>query len=71
MRIRVSPGLAGIVLPGVLVLDGVAVLEHDAALDIPLAEAEARVRLAPPPERLAVRAMYRRTGIDPTRKRPS
>jgi DNA/RNA-binding domain of Phe-tRNA-synthetase-like protein len=71
MRIRVSPDLVAIVTPGVLVLEDVTVREHDAALDAPLAEAAARVRLAPPAERLAVRAMFRRTGLDPTKRRPS
>jgi DNA/RNA-binding domain of Phe-tRNA-synthetase-like protein len=71
MRIRVSPDLIAIVTPGALVLEEVTVREHDAALGGPLAEAAARVRLAPPPERLAVRAMYRRTGLDPTKRRPS
>jgi len=55
----------------VLALDGVIVHDHEPALDAPLREAEAQVRLAPPAERLAVRAMYRRTGLDPTKKRPS
>ena len=40
-------------------------------MDAPLAEAEAGVRLHPPEESAAVRAMYRRTGLDPTRRRPS
>jgi DNA/RNA-binding domain of Phe-tRNA-synthetase-like protein len=71
LSVLVSADLAPIVQPGVLVLEGVSIREHDAALDDPLADAAARVRLTPPPERLAVRAMYRRTGLDPTRRRPS
>lgn len=40
-------------------------------MDTPLALAEAAVRASPPEERGAVRAMYRRVGIDPTKTRPS
>ena len=36
-----------------------------------LAEAERRVRTNPPAEALAVRAMYKRVGLDPTKTRPS
>ncbi len=71
MNVRVAAALRAIVTPAVLVIEGVAVREHDGALDASLAEATARVRVAPPPERLTVRAMYRRTGLDPTRRRPS
>ena len=36
-----------------------------------LAEAEARVRISPPAESAAVRTMYKKVGIDPTKTRPS
>ena len=36
-----------------------------------LAEAEARVRISPPTESAAVRTMYKKVGIDPTKTRPS
>ncbi len=45
--------------------------EGDPALDAPLAAAEEAVRARPPAESQAVRAMYRRVGIDPTKTRPS
>ena len=56
-----------------LVLDGVRVAEADAALDAPLAAAAERMRDAAEPADLtaAVRAMYRRFGVDPTKTRPS
>jgi DNA/RNA-binding domain of Phe-tRNA-synthetase-like protein len=69
--VTVTSDLRGIVRLGVLAVEGVEVREHDERLDGPLAEAAERVRRAPPDERLAVRAMYRRTGLDPTKRRPS
>jgi DNA/RNA-binding domain of Phe-tRNA-synthetase-like protein len=63
--------LATIVRPGVIWFDGATVLEHDHRLDAPLAAAEAAVRMNPPAETSAVRTMYKRVGIDPTKTRPS
>lgn len=63
--------LAGIVRPGVLWWTGATVVEQDPRLDPLLADAEARVRAHPPAESAAVRTMYKRVGIDPTRTRPS
>src|SRR6185295_16171842 len=40
-------------------------------LDPPLAAAESAVRVHPPEEIVAVRTMYKRVGIDPTKRRPS
>jgi DNA/RNA-binding domain of Phe-tRNA-synthetase-like protein len=56
-----------------LVVDGARVTEGGPALDAPLADAAARMRGASDqPERTAaVRAMYRRFGVDPTKTRPS
>jgi DNA/RNA-binding domain of Phe-tRNA-synthetase-like protein len=67
----VDPELKSIVRPGVLWWAGATVLEQEPRLDPLLAEAAARVRANPPAESLAVRAMYRRVGIDPTKRRPS
>jgi len=69
--LSVDPSLVAIVRPGFLAFDGVTVTGLDARLDGPLAEAERRVREHPPAERDGVRAMYRRVGLDPTRRRPS
>jgi DNA/RNA-binding domain of Phe-tRNA-synthetase-like protein len=66
-----APALAPIVRPGVLWWDGATVVEHEPRLDQLLREAEERVRAAPPPESAAVRTMYKRVGIDPTKTRPS
>jgi DNA/RNA-binding domain of Phe-tRNA-synthetase-like protein len=44
---------------------------HEHRLDALLAEAEARVRVAPPAESAAVRTMYKKVGLDPTKTRPS
>jgi DNA/RNA-binding domain of Phe-tRNA-synthetase-like protein len=71
MRVTISPDLAGIVRPGVLWLDDAVVLEGAARLDAPLAAAEEAVRAQPPAEAVAVRTMYKRVGLDPTKTRPS
>src|SRR5919109_2876097 len=63
--------LADIVRPGILWLDAATVVEGDVRLDAPLAAAEAAVRAHPPEEIAAVRTMYKRVGIDPTKRRPS
>jgi DNA/RNA-binding domain of Phe-tRNA-synthetase-like protein len=67
----VDLNLAAIVRPGVLWFDSATVVEHDHRLDAPLAAAEAAVRINPPIETTAVRTMYKRVGIDPTKTRPS
>jgi DNA/RNA-binding domain of Phe-tRNA-synthetase-like protein len=71
MRFTLAPELSSIVRPGVLWLDGATVVERDARLDAPLATAEAAVRAHPPVEIAAVRTMYKRVGLDPTKTRPS
>jgi DNA/RNA-binding domain of Phe-tRNA-synthetase-like protein len=71
MRFSTDQLVTVIVRPGVLWLDGATVLEHDPRLDAPLAAAEAAVRAHPPEETAAVRTMYKRVGIDPTKRRPS
>jgi DNA/RNA-binding domain of Phe-tRNA-synthetase-like protein len=70
-RFVLAPELEAIVRPGVLWLDGATVVEREARLDAPLAAAEAEVRAHPPEEIAAVRTMYKRVGIDPTKRRPS
>jgi DNA/RNA-binding domain of Phe-tRNA-synthetase-like protein len=71
MQFTLAPELSSIVGPGVLWFDGATVVERDARLDAPLATAEAAVRAHPPAEITAVRTMYKRVGLDPTKTRPS
>ena len=71
MTFTLAPELEPIVRPGVLWLNGAVVVEQEPRLDAPLAKAEAAVRANPPEEIAAVRTMYKRVGIDPTRRRPS
>ena len=71
MRFTLAPDLATIVRPGVLWLEGATVVEREPRLVAPLAAAEAAVRLHPPEEIAAVRTMYKRVGLDPTKTRPS
>ncbi len=66
-----APELASIVKPGVIWWSGATVVAHEHRLDPLLAEAEARVRVTPPAESAAVRTMYKRVGLDPTKTRPS
>lgn len=66
-----APELAAIVRPGVIWWTGAVVVSHEHRLDPLLAEAEARVRMSPPAESTAVRTMYKKVGIDPTKTRPS
>ncbi len=71
MTFTLDPTLASIVRPGVLWFEGATVVERDHRMDSPLAAAEAAVRINPPVETTAVRTMYKRVGIDPTKTRPS
>ena len=76
MTFSLAPELASVVRPGVLWIDEATVAEGDARLDAPLAAAEARARLEGDTgnSRLqaeAVRTMYKRVGLDPTKRRPS
>ena len=69
--VHIAADLLPIVSLGIVNLDEVRNAERDPRLDAPLAQAEAAVRTQPPADRAAVRAMYWRVGIDPTRRRPS
>ena len=71
MIFTIAPDLEAIVRPGVLWLEDAVVVDRDPRLDGPLARAEATVRVNPPDETVAVRTMYKRVGIDPTKRRPS
>jgi DNA/RNA-binding domain of Phe-tRNA-synthetase-like protein len=71
MNFTLDPALAPIVRPAVLWFEGATVVERDHRMDSPLAAAEAAVRINPPVETTAVRTMYKRVGIDPTKTRPS
>jgi DNA/RNA-binding domain of Phe-tRNA-synthetase-like protein len=70
-RVTLAPELASIVRPGALWWAGASVVLHEHRLDPLLAEAEAKVRISPPAESAAVRTMYKKVGIDPTKTRPS
>ena len=71
MRLVVAAELSPVVRAAALSLEGAVVTEHDARLNAPLAAAEAAVRMNPPAEAKAVRSMYKRVGLDPTKTRPS
>ena len=67
----IDRAVADLVRPGVLWLEGAAVVEREPHLDPVLAAAEAAVRANPPEDAAAVRTMYKRVGLDPTKTRPS
>ena len=71
MQIHIAPEVSAILSLGVLTFENVTVVEREPRLDGPLAEAEQQARSVPPGDPTAVRAMYRRVGLDPTKTRPS
>jgi DNA/RNA-binding domain of Phe-tRNA-synthetase-like protein len=71
MRFTLAPDLSAIIRPAVLWLVGATVVQRDPRMDAPLAAAEAAARAHPPAEITAVRTMYKRVGLDPTKTRPS
>ena len=71
LKLSVAPELQAVVRAGILWLDGATVVEREPRLNAPLAAAEAAVRTSPPAEVTAVRTMYKRVGLDPTKTRPS
>jgi DNA/RNA-binding domain of Phe-tRNA-synthetase-like protein len=66
-QFHITPDLAAIVRPGVLWLDGAAVVEREPRLDA----AFARGFTVREDDAAAVRTMYKRVGLDPTKTRPS
>jgi DNA/RNA-binding domain of Phe-tRNA-synthetase-like protein len=69
--LTLDPPLASIVRPGSIWWSGATIVLHEHRLDPLLAEAEAQVRISPPAESAAVRTMYKKVGLDPTKTRPS
>lgn len=71
--ITVDAGVRPHVRAAWLVLDDARVVEREGGLDAPLADAAARTRAGTESAEVtsAVRAMYRRFGVDPTKTRPS
>ena len=72
--IQVAPDLTGIVRPDCLALSGLTIVDTDPRLDEPLRAAAAAMRAGGgdlAATVAAVRTMYKRTGVDPTKTRPS
>jgi DNA/RNA-binding domain of Phe-tRNA-synthetase-like protein len=71
--VSVDASVSGIVQPVSAQLAPVRVVVHDLRLDAPLAEAAARMRVSGDAAEItaAVRSMYKRVGLDPTKTRPS
>ena len=70
-RFSVAADVAAVCRPAVAWLEGAHVVEREARLTAQLAEAESLVRQQPPADVAAVRTMYKRVGLDPTKTRPS
>ena len=70
---QVASDVAAVVRPGCCVVDGVTVVMRDARQDAPLRRAAEAMRTATESAEVtaAVRTMYKRVGIDPTKTRPS
>ena len=73
MTIDVSPDLAAIVRPQSWVMGDLRIVDRDPRLDEPLERARTALaaRADLEPTIAAVRMMYKRLGIDPTKTRPS
>ena len=73
MMLTTDPELSTIVRPGAFTRTGLTVLAHDPRLDEPLRQAAAAMRIATESAEItaAVRTMYKRVAIDPTKTRPS
>jgi DNA/RNA-binding domain of Phe-tRNA-synthetase-like protein len=71
VRLIVSPALSPIVRLGVLAFDDLTIREHAPDLDAAFASAEAAIRSRAPEPSGDVRTMYKRIGLDPTKRRPS
>lgn len=73
LTLSLDPDLAAIVQPAWFVAEDVRVVERDSSLDEPMRDAALAVRDRPDDEEVAaaVRTMYKRVGLDPTKTRPS
>jgi DNA/RNA-binding domain of Phe-tRNA-synthetase-like protein len=67
----VAADVAAVCRPAVAWLEGATVVDREPRLTALLAESESQVRQTPPAETGAVRTMYKRVGLDPTKTRPS
>ena len=70
-RFSVAPDVVAVCRPAVAWLEGAQVVEREPRLTTTLAEAESLIRQQPPADVAAVRTMYKRVGLDPTKTRPS
>ena len=70
-RFSVAADVAAVCRPAVAWLEGATVVDREPRLAVLLAASESQVRQTPPAETGAVRTMYKRVGLDPTKTRPS
>jgi len=69
MMVTLDDQLTGVLRPGVLCVEQVRVVAHDAAMDLPIMETERALRASGDSSAVvaAVRRLYHRTGVDPTK----
>src|SRR5689334_12007105 len=70
-RFSVAADVAAVCRPAVAWLEGAHVVEREARLTAQFADVESRVRQQPAADVAAVRTIYKRVGLDPTKTRPS
>jgi DNA/RNA-binding domain of Phe-tRNA-synthetase-like protein len=70
-RFSVAADVAAVCRPAVAWLEGATVVDREPRLAALLAASESQIRQTPPAETGAVRTMYKRVGLDPTKTRPS
>src|SRR5215212_7361496 len=71
--VNVDESVGHIVRPASADLEAIRVVAHEPMLDVPLADAATRMRQSVNTADIttAVRSMYKRVGLDPTKHRPS
>jgi DNA/RNA-binding domain of Phe-tRNA-synthetase-like protein len=71
LDVALAPALASILTPASIRWTGACVVDREPRLDALFAAAEVALRVHPPEDTAAVRTMYKRIGLDPTKTRPS
>jgi len=71
LDVALDPALTSVLRPASIRWAGASVVDREPRLDALFAAAEVALRTHPPVDTAAVRTMYKRIGLDPTKTRPS